>query len=704
MASVQHIEPERQQKLVELFFRLLPATFGLVVLATYLLFTTDHLGGADSAELIGASYNWGIAHPPGYPLYITLGKLFSLISPFANVIYTYNLFATICSLTAFVLLYRGLRHVGIQPAALVMAGSFFIFSPISMRWLTTAEVFGLHLLICAAGIYLVFYTIHKERLTQAARLLGLVVGLGAANHHTIIFLFPGFFLVYGYYWLRLDSRRRLQELAWLGLFTVLGFSFYLQPVISTRLFEPPVSAMGISIHSFQDLTDLFLRKLYGPFSPTGKENATAPYPWFWLNRYLVTGIFSEKGLTIFIGMLCCYQIVRSMLSRCNLLHSFILLCFFSSLSFFLMVDYPTPENFELDILARMFLMPSMIATLLAILGLDLLLKDMHLVGSRMHSLLALSTMIFLLGTLLNGERQVNTAPLDIELQTGRDILTGCTENSLLLLSADSHIFSTFYLQEVEGMRKDICTIAWPLTTLAQYRAFLATRWGNKIGLQKTTTDQATRTYDANTTLPNDENTSTEWLSVLLKNGIDVFADQGIHSLLETETSDEHVVEKLASLPRGIIWQVVEAPAPTGREEILLANLPAIQSYLAWLPAGHWPGQYEPERRLLERYFTYLRLMRMHQFKADNQVIPADLLEKICLLTRSAVPDDQLADLFLGVFYSRYALNPSLAVSYLDNFLKNYTGQQEEPVETAKALHNRLLMEYSRSPDRPTAAP
>jgi hypothetical protein len=33
--------------------------------------------GGDSAELVTAAAVWGVAHPPGYPLYTTIGHLFS---------------------------------------------------------------------------------------------------------------------------------------------------------------------------------------------------------------------------------------------------------------------------------------------------------------------------------------------------------------------------------------------------------------------------------------------------------------------------------------------------------------------------------------------------------------------------------------------------------------------------------------------------
>ena len=121
--SAAHKKNQPLEK-IDRFARSLPALFFLVVAVTYISFTNDQLVGADSGEMIAASFNLGIAHPPGYPLYILLGKLFSLLSPFDSVIYTYNLFSTLCFLAAIIVLYKGLRLVDVQPSAILIGGCF----------------------------------------------------------------------------------------------------------------------------------------------------------------------------------------------------------------------------------------------------------------------------------------------------------------------------------------------------------------------------------------------------------------------------------------------------------------------------------------------------------------------------------------------------------------------------------------------------
>ena len=49
----------------------------------------------DSGELTTALATGGIAHPPGYPLYTILGKLFSFL-PVGSVAFRINLFSSVC--------------------------------------------------------------------------------------------------------------------------------------------------------------------------------------------------------------------------------------------------------------------------------------------------------------------------------------------------------------------------------------------------------------------------------------------------------------------------------------------------------------------------------------------------------------------------------------------------------------------------------
>ncbi|HID51919.1 MAG TPA: DUF2723 domain-containing protein, partial [Anaerolineae bacterium] len=74
------------------------AVTGGTALAVYWLtlapdLTAAHWGG-DGGELITAAVTLGVPHPPGYPTYVLLGKLFGFL-PVGSVAYRFNLFSAV---------------------------------------------------------------------------------------------------------------------------------------------------------------------------------------------------------------------------------------------------------------------------------------------------------------------------------------------------------------------------------------------------------------------------------------------------------------------------------------------------------------------------------------------------------------------------------------------------------------------------------
>ena len=69
-----------------------PGLLALTALAIYLVALTPSLSylSPDGSELATIPSLLGLAHPPGYPLYIWLGKLFSLL-PLGDVAFRMNL-------------------------------------------------------------------------------------------------------------------------------------------------------------------------------------------------------------------------------------------------------------------------------------------------------------------------------------------------------------------------------------------------------------------------------------------------------------------------------------------------------------------------------------------------------------------------------------------------------------------------------------
>jgi len=189
---------------------------------------TWDLGGADGGELATAVYLKGIAHPPGYPTYILLSQLATLL-PFASFAYRLNIFSALCSAAATALLTRiAMNFVGRQQtlqAAGVGLLCGVIFGLLQVVWTQAiiTEVYALAALFCASVLGLTFWLESRFTVWRLALLL-VAVGLGLGSHYMIVLMWT-FAVIY----LALRSTneflqiRNLQALG--GL--VLGLSVFL---------------------------------------------------------------------------------------------------------------------------------------------------------------------------------------------------------------------------------------------------------------------------------------------------------------------------------------------------------------------------------------------------------------------------------------------------------------------------------------------
>ncbi|MGC2423382.1 MAG: DUF2723 domain-containing protein [Nitrospirota bacterium] len=75
-----------------------------VSMLVYLMTIAPTLSFFDSGEMIAGAYTLGVAHPPGYPVYVTLGKLFTYL-PFGNVAFRINLMSSFFAAMTSVMIY-----------------------------------------------------------------------------------------------------------------------------------------------------------------------------------------------------------------------------------------------------------------------------------------------------------------------------------------------------------------------------------------------------------------------------------------------------------------------------------------------------------------------------------------------------------------------------------------------------------------------
>jgi len=167
-----------------------PALVTVISLLIYLSALPKSLAaasfGADGGELITASTTLGIAHPPGYPLYIVIGKTFSWL-PFGSTAARFNLFSAVATsigvgVVTYILTTRNGR-VSRSTLPATGLGLALALTPIVWGQAIIAEVYGLQLALVA------LFALAIVRGHSPAK-IGLALGLSISGHLAAILLIP----------------------------------------------------------------------------------------------------------------------------------------------------------------------------------------------------------------------------------------------------------------------------------------------------------------------------------------------------------------------------------------------------------------------------------------------------------------------------------------------------------------------------------
>src|SRR5690606_28497308 len=96
-----------------------PLLVALALLPVYLSTMSRTVGQADTFEFQVVAPQLGIAHPTGYPLYLLLGKLFSLL-PFGSVAWRINVGTAVLATIALIFFFKILWELwgGVETAVL----------------------------------------------------------------------------------------------------------------------------------------------------------------------------------------------------------------------------------------------------------------------------------------------------------------------------------------------------------------------------------------------------------------------------------------------------------------------------------------------------------------------------------------------------------------------------------------------------------
>jgi len=165
----------------------------------------------DSAEFSLCMKFLGICHPPGFPLYTLIGKVFTIIWPFGTLIYKANLLSAIFGAGTILLVYLSLVSLKVKKQIVFLLSIFLAVSSVFWEFSIAADVFTFAAFLIALTFFLVFK--NKPWLAFFA------LGLSASHFYISVIIFP--LLVWYFYSL---SFSKVKEIILAGIIFALGFT------------------------------------------------------------------------------------------------------------------------------------------------------------------------------------------------------------------------------------------------------------------------------------------------------------------------------------------------------------------------------------------------------------------------------------------------------------------------------------------------
>lgn len=437
--------------------RLASAVGAVIVLATLALYVAtaarDIVFG-DSPELTAVALTFGVAHPPGYPIFTMLGWLFGHL-PVGPLPFRVTLLSVVCNAATvgvvYVTTYRFTRNV---PAAAVAAVALAT-EPVFWAWSLVTEVFPLNDLLSATMLLLVaLWHEHPERrwLLVAG---GLVGGLGMADHQTIALLSPAVFYVM---WRRRDVLLRVPRIV---LDTGIAFLVGLIPyvVLLPAAAHHSVWSWG-DLRTPGDLLAHFLRQSYGTTSLIVGGQFTGGSP---VDR--VVAFFAAldplQWILLAAGAVYAWRVKRWYATY--LLIGFVIAGpLFSAYSNANLADDTT-----LLILQRFFLMPHAIVAPLAgfaVVAAGEGVRRLPVPRRSLEMAAASIAVVIAIALVPLHYREIDRSNDHTARTFGEDLMASARKGAIFMVAGDPVVYSVQYLQSIEGARPDLALFILPLVS------------------------------------------------------------------------------------------------------------------------------------------------------------------------------------------------------------------------------------------------
>ncbi|MGD9015420.1 MAG: DUF2723 domain-containing protein, partial [Candidatus Omnitrophota bacterium] len=182
-------EITNQSSLIELKDYLLTGILFLLSFVVYIKTLCPTVYEGDSGEILAAIATLGIAHPTGFPLYMLLGKLFTIIIPLGDIAYRVNILSAFFASLSVGIIYLTLKTLlGNRPVCLGAALAF-AFSATLWSHATAARVYTLAGFFITLLIWTIFLWSMKQK-DKYLFIFAVILGLALGTHAMVILVIP----------------------------------------------------------------------------------------------------------------------------------------------------------------------------------------------------------------------------------------------------------------------------------------------------------------------------------------------------------------------------------------------------------------------------------------------------------------------------------------------------------------------------------
>ncbi len=476
----------------------IPAALFCVVLV--ILYGTSYpsVGWWDSGMYASSSYNLGVPGPGASVLFILIGRVFTTVLFFLPPIKAVTLVSIISTASASVVFYYTILYLleNLDNKSAVTAKSTvaaltaltlpFLYSIWSEAYVTRAYTLGLFLssliLYCVVKIW--FGTDEDEK----KRLFLFTVYLIALDYgaHRLSLPFVPVLLVL----LIVSLRKHLLSLKFWGkmfLLAAAGLSVHLILLIRSQM-NPPMPLD--SVKNLSQLWAWITMKRFGQSNFSMIFDRRAPFWDYQLNymylRYFGWNFLGTKG-SGFVPYLA--GIIPLLLGLIGVLYSFIkkfkagfiVFLAFLFFSFGLIVYSNTSMGFDkIREIDRLFLPSFMIFLIWVGIGLYAVFAGIEkLVPKRIYkskfSIVVLSILAFLIlpfNVFSNNFVTCDKSGFYFPADFSYNLLVGCGKNGVLFTNGDNDTYPLWYLQNMEGVRKDVNIVNLSLLNTDYYLNYL----------------------------------------------------------------------------------------------------------------------------------------------------------------------------------------------------------------------------------------